>query len=63
MRGTPRLEAVFVGARVDHRRPKLFVAVDNAAKLALLPRYDEKGEPIFDGPLESLRADYGAEAG
>ena len=63
VRGTPRLEAIFVGARIDHRRSKLFVEVDNAAKLAFLPRYDEKGEPIFDGPLESLRADYGAGAG
>ena len=63
VRGTPRLEAVFVGARLDHRRPKLFVEVNNAAHLAVLPRYDKKGEPILDGPLESLRADYGAGAG
>jgi hypothetical protein len=63
VRGTPRLEAVFVGARLDHRRPKLFVEVDNADHLAFLPRYDKNGEPIFDGPLESLRADYGAGAG
>ena len=63
VRGTPRLETVFVGARLDHRRPKLFVEVDNAAELAFLPRYDKDGEPIFDGPLESLRADYGAGAG
>lgn len=63
VRGKPRLEAVFFGARLDHRRPKLFVEVDNAARLAFLPRYDKDGEPIFDGPLESLRADYGAGAG
>lgn len=63
VRGSPRLEAVFVGARIDRRRPKLFVEVDNVAHLAVLPRYDNQGEPIFDGPLEGLRDDYGAKAG
>lgn len=58
VRGQPRLEAAFVGARRDYRRQKLFIEVDGASDLAFLPRYDKNGEPIFDGPLEGLRAAY-----
>ena len=63
VRGQPRLEAVFIGARLDHLRKKLFIAVDNARHVAFLPRYDADGEPIFDGPLEALRDDYSAAEG
>lgn len=54
VRGTPRLEAVLDGGRIDHARKKLFLEVDNADDLVLLPRFDENGEPIFDGPLAGL---------
>ncbi|WP_143736700.1 hypothetical protein [Erythrobacter dokdonensis] len=60
VRGKPRLEAVFVGARRDFRRKKLFIELDDAGDLAFLPRYDRNGEPIFDGPLEGLRTAYAA---
>jgi hypothetical protein len=63
VRGQPRLEVAFVGARRDFRRKKLFVEVDNADHLAFLPRYDKDGEPIFDGPLEGLADDYLPRAG
>ena len=46
VRGTPRLEAAWVGARRDFRRKQVPLQVDNADDLAILPRYDEKGEPI-----------------
>lgn len=58
VRGTPRLDIVWTGGRRDFRRKKLFVELDNADDLAVLPRYDDDGEPIFDGPLEGLRAAY-----
>lgn len=58
VRGQPRLEAVFVGARKDYRRKKVFIAVDDASDLVFLPRYDSSGEPILDGPLEGLREAY-----
>ncbi|MGB3472415.1 MAG: hypothetical protein WBA51_16495 [Erythrobacter sp.] len=60
VRGTPRLDIVFTGARRDFRRKKLFIELDNADDLAVLPRYDDDGEPILDGPLEGLRAAYTA---
>ena len=58
VRGTPRLEAVFFGGRRDYLRQKLFVEVYTGDHVAFLPRYDEKGEPMFDGPLEHLRKEY-----
>jgi len=58
VRGQPRLEAVFVGARKDYRRKKVFIALDGASDLVFLPRYDRNGEPILDGPLEGLREAY-----
>jgi hypothetical protein len=51
VRGTPRLEAVFDGGRVNHAEKKLFLMVDNADDLVLLPRFDENGEPILDDIL------------
>ena len=54
VRGSPRLEAVFDGGRIDHARKKLFLQVDNADDLVLLPRFDKRGEPIFEGPLAGL---------
>jgi len=58
VRGKRRLEVALVGARRDFRRKKLFIELDDADDLAMLPRYNEQGEPIFDGPLEGLRAAY-----
>jgi hypothetical protein len=63
VRGEPRLEVAFVGARRDFRQKKLFLTVDNSDDLAFLPRYDRNGNPIFDGPLETLREDYLPDAG
>lgn len=58
VRGQPRLEVAFVGGRRDYRQKKLFIVLDDARELALLPRYDKNGEPILDGSLEGLRDDY-----
>jgi len=58
VRGKRRLEVAFVGARKDFRRKKLFIELDDSEDLAMLPRYNKQGEPIFDGPLESLRPAY-----
>lgn len=49
VRGKPRLEAVFIGARRDFRRKQVTLEVDNAGYVALLPRYDENGEPVLGG--------------
>jgi hypothetical protein len=47
VRGQPRLEAVFIGARRDFRRKQVTLEVDNAGFVALLPRYDKNGEPVL----------------
>ena len=59
VRGSPRLQPTWVGGRLDYRNKQVTLEVDNADDLVMLPRYDEDGQPIFDGPLASLRADYG----
>lgn len=56
VRGTPRIEVPFTGARLNRRQTKLTIMVDGAANLVLLPRYDKNGEPILDGPLSGLGA-------
>jgi hypothetical protein len=43
VRGMPRLEEVFVGGRLDYRRKKLFLTVDDPDNIVLLPRYDAQG--------------------
>jgi len=60
-RGRQRLEVAFVGARRDFRRTKLFIELDEADNLAVLPRYDRNGTPVFDGPLAGLREAYVSE--
>ncbi len=47
VRGTPRLEAVLIGARRDFRRKQVTLEVDNADDIVLLPRFDSDGEPIL----------------
>ena len=47
VRGQPKLEAVFIGARRDFRRKQVTLVVDDADEIVLLPRYDEDGEPIL----------------
>lgn len=47
VRGQPRLEAVFIGARRDYRRKQVTLQVDNPGFVALLPRYDKNGEPVL----------------
>ena len=54
VRGTPRLEVLFAGARRDRRLKQLTLMLANADDLVLLPRYDGDGEPIFEGPLAGL---------
>ena len=58
VRGEPRLEIAWNGGRRDFRNKKLFIEIDNADDLVVLPRYTKEGEPIFDGPLAGLREDY-----
>lgn len=53
VRGAPRLEAAFDGGRLNHAEKKLFLQVDNADDLVLLPRFDKQGEPILDDILIS----------
>lgn len=57
-RGVPRLVVGFVGGRRDFKNKKVFLQVTDREDLAILPRFDKNGEPIFDGPLASLAADY-----
>lgn len=54
VRGKPRLEAAWVGARRDFRRKQVTLEVDNADDLALLPRYDDDGNPIVDGEFSDI---------
>ncbi len=48
-RGTPRLEAQWVGGRKDYRRKQVTLVVDNADDLVVLPRFDGDGNPILNG--------------
>ncbi|MEQ8411184.1 MAG: hypothetical protein RIB52_06490 [Erythrobacter sp.] len=56
VRGEPVLTPVFVGARRDFRRKRLTIELGNADDLVMLPRYDENGKPILEGPLAGLAA-------
>ena len=47
VRGQPRLETVFIGARRDFRRKQVTLEVGSADNLVLLPRYDENGDPVM----------------
>jgi len=53
-RGRPELQAQWIGGRLDRRRKQVTLIVDNADDLVLLPRYDDAGEPILEGPLAGL---------
>lgn len=57
VRGKPRLTPVFVGARRDMKNKQVTLVLDNADDIVLLPRFDDDGEPILDGPLAGLGAD------
>jgi hypothetical protein len=46
-RGSPRLEVATVGARRDFRRKQVTLELSDARNLAMLPRFDENGEPIL----------------
>lgn len=48
VRGKPRLQAVWLGARLDQRRKQVTLELDDADDLVLLPRYDDEGEPRKD---------------
>jgi hypothetical protein len=54
VRGTPRLDILFAGARRDRRHKQVTLILANADDLVMLPRYDDKGEPILDGALAGL---------
>jgi len=63
VRGNLRLEIPFVGARRDFRRKKVFIEVNDADEIALLPRYDRDGNIRLDSlPWSDPRAE-GASAG
>jgi hypothetical protein len=53
VRGQPRLEPTLIGARLDFRRKQVILELGNADYLALLPRYDDKGQLIDDGEIEA----------
>nr|WP_298929281.1 hypothetical protein [uncultured Erythrobacter sp.] len=46
VRGSTRLKPVLIGARRDFRRKQVTLVLDDADKLALLPRYDKDGNPV-----------------
>ncbi|MEL7197646.1 MAG: hypothetical protein AAGL10_04950 [Pseudomonadota bacterium] len=46
VRGTPRLQAVWLGARLDQRRKQVTLELRDADDLVLLPRYDDDGKPL-----------------
>lgn len=54
VRGKPRLDVLFVGARLDRRNKQLTLVLGNADDIALLPRYDSDGQPVLEGPLAGL---------
>ena len=59
VRGSTQLEPTWIGGRLDYRRKQVSLVVDNADDLVVLPRYDEDGNPILDGPLAGLAAQTG----
>lgn len=54
VRGNPRFEIAWVGARRDYRRKQVILQVDNADDLVMLPRYDKDGQPKPDEHLPWL---------
>jgi len=56
VRGQPRLDVVFAGARLDRRHKQLTLMLASADDLVLLPRYDKAGNPVPDGALAGLAA-------
>lgn len=58
VRGAPRLTPVWVGGRKDYRNKQVTLEVANADDLAVLPRYDEEGEPVMDDlPWRALESE------
>ena len=49
VRGQPRLTPAFIGGRRDFRRKQVTLEVASAADIAMLPQYDNAGEPILTG--------------
>lgn len=58
VRGKPRLTVMNRSVHSDHRRKQLTLLLASANDLVVLPSYDKDGNPIFDGPLAGLRAEY-----
>jgi hypothetical protein len=56
VRGEAVLTPAWLGARRDHRRKRLAIALAHADDLVILPQYDANGQPILDGPLAGLAA-------
>lgn len=52
VRGQPRLEAVFIGARRDFRRKQVTLEVDSADDFVFLPEYNDEGEAVFVDPTQ-----------
>ncbi|MEM7702258.1 MAG: hypothetical protein AAF251_10015 [Pseudomonadota bacterium] len=58
VRGMPRLVVGFTGAsRRDFKNKRVFLEVDDAENLVVLPRFDKKGRPILEGPLAEWSKD------
>ena len=58
VRGQPRLEVRFKGGRRDYRNKQVILQLDNADDIALLPRYDDEGNPLReDLPWMADKAD------
>lgn len=55
VRGTPRLDVGFVGARRDRRQKMLTILPASADDVVILRRYDADGNPVLDGRLAGLR--------
>lgn len=50
VRGQPRLEVVFIGARRDFKNKQVTLEVESADDFVFLPRFDEDGEPTLVDP-------------
>lgn len=54
VRGKPRLQPVLIGARRDFRQKQVTLELSDAARLVMLPRYDDDGNPILEGDHSGL---------
>ncbi|MEM6476124.1 MAG: hypothetical protein AAF687_08155 [Pseudomonadota bacterium] len=55
VRGKPRLQPAWIGARLDYRRKQVTLEVENIDYLVMLPRYDKDGNPIPEPGLAGVK--------